>query len=192
LRLSFIRFTVADAVPQDVQLPWFTWIRTTPICVMLDGHTLENNDNLVLPKHIQSVLQDLINMINEFCHDPSDHSLCVQALSELGTIFKDVYFLLPHTSDMETGLILKWATLIPSEFVSLLRRRHPAALILLAYFVVMFRLLDSRWYLNRWSDRALVAVKAAIVSSEVARWLVWPEEQLKTGLPAFTSQNSVP
>jgi hypothetical protein len=167
---------------RDVLRPAWGWLRASPISIMIQGNLLPNYEDFNLPRPLQAHLSDLTNMLQVLC-EPTAISACTVALTELEKIFKDIMFLRTDT-ELEMGVIVKWMPAVPGEFITLIRSRDPAALVLLAHFVILFELLRTRWYVQDWSSRAFLAVKCALPEREWP-WLAWPEEQLRNGLPDF-------
>jgi len=72
--------------------------------------------------------------------------------------------------------ILTWTSGISRDYIGLLERRHPHALALLAYFCVLYRPLQSYWWLT---DHGKIMLKAIMdVSPGLHNLIEWPWQQL--------------
>ncbi|ETS77411.1 hypothetical protein PFICI_11285 [Pestalotiopsis fici W106-1] len=70
-------------------------------------------------------------------------------------------------------LIVGWAIQLPAPFVTRLRNRDHAALVLLSYWAVCFSVLDGRWWAAGWS-KALQSEINCVVKDEWSHLLDWP------------------
>lgn len=75
----------------------------------------------------------------------------------------------------ENQFVHGWLYRVETEFVSLLRRREPLALILLAHFALLLRTMDD-WYLKGWVEHLLRSTRGH-VPERLAHWVRWPTEQ---------------
>lgn len=174
---------------KEVLSPAATWLSTGPISVMFHNWRLDSYDDVHLPEDIQSRFDTLRNeTIPSLVLDPgSNLEPCLVALQSLEQCYKDVFFYpLSHdtskeSKEVELGVVLKWTTEVPAAYLSLVRERHTAALIILGHFVITVKSLGERWFSTNWSENALELVKEAIDPSGLP-WLRWPEDQLKKQL----------
>lgn len=66
-----------------------------------------------------------------------------------------------------------WLFEIPFGFVGLLEQRRPAALVILAYFSVLFQNAPKFWW-NEPIPAKIVKAVAAVLPREYQRWIEWP------------------
>ncbi|KAJ5350980.1 hypothetical protein N7541_008707 [Penicillium brevicompactum] len=71
------------------------------------------------------------------------------------------------------SLSLGWLFEIPFGFVELLEQRRPAALIIFAYFAVLFQNAPRFWW-NEPIPAKIVKAVAAVLPRECHRWIEWP------------------
>ncbi|KAL2446264.1 hypothetical protein ABEF95_008825 [Exophiala dermatitidis] len=74
--------------------------------------------------------------------------------------------------------VFVWLYTLADEFVNHLLRKEPLALLLLAYYAVLIRTMEHRWFMQGWAEYLLMSVRG-LVGEELARWLVWPENQVQ-------------
>ncbi|EHY61059.1 hypothetical protein ABEF92_003100 [Exophiala dermatitidis] len=74
--------------------------------------------------------------------------------------------------------VFVWLYSLTDEFVDHLLRKEPLALLLLAYYAVLIRTMEHRWFMQGWAEYLLMSVRG-LVGEELARWLVWPENQIQ-------------
>ncbi|CAG8194543.1 unnamed protein product [Penicillium olsonii] len=66
-----------------------------------------------------------------------------------------------------------WIYRRPEEFVCLLEGRDPFALIILAYWCVLLKLMGSSWMMVGW-DRHVIGGIQSCLSTEYHQWIEWP------------------
>jgi hypothetical protein len=77
-----------------------------------------------------------------------------------------VHTLLTWVKDNETclecGTVFAWHFMAGKQTVSMIRRRHPVALVLLAYYCVALRCVEDYWFLQGWAKDLFNAIKNAL------------------------------
>jgi len=76
------------------------------------------------------------------------------------------------------SLVLKWPTNVLQDYVSMLGRYDPIALILLAYWAVGLHSIDHLWWARGWG-KSIVDVAGQHIGAEWQHYIQWP--LLKTG-----------
>ena len=76
--------------------------------------------------------------------------------------------------------VYTWPTQVTQEYLDLLKKRDPAALILLAHYCILLRPLEDVWYMGGYSRRLLSRIYNQL-DEEWHPWLQWPLEEI--GLP---------
>ncbi|PGH17946.1 hypothetical protein AJ79_00845 [Helicocarpus griseus UAMH5409] len=97
-----------------------------------------------------------------------------EAVDELHEIFLELQALDDERSAV--AYIFSWAALSPERFMISLSKREPVALVILAYYAVLFQTSKKCWWLQGWYQRILDAVHAA-VGPGYEDWLAWPRQQ---------------
>lgn len=67
-----------------------------------------------------------------------------------------------ESNNIEPAALVRFFSFVPPEFVSLLREREIAALVILEDFIELFSMVDRRWFLRNWVSNALDIVRASI------------------------------
>ncbi|KAF9739751.1 hypothetical protein PMIN03_004661 [Paraphaeosphaeria minitans] len=159
---------------------WVT-ILSGPLRI-LSTDKLEDPDSHSLPPHIDqqfsALRQNIIPSLGS--SDSVALQTCLDALDGLELVYKICYFLHPHLprSKLEIGVALRWMSLVPAEFMTLLKQRNTMALILLAHFVVLFANFGDEWFLQGWCEQAMKSIEV-IVSEQDRVGMEWPLEQLR-------------
>ena len=73
--------------------------------------------------------------------------------------------------------IIWWPAVVGQDFISLLERRSPLAVVIFIYWSTILSRAPSRWYLDGWSKRT-VAVALEGLPPDVEPMLRWPREVL--------------
>ncbi|QDS77142.1 hypothetical protein FKW77_001289 [Venturia effusa] len=175
----------------EVLAPAAVQIRASQIRFMFGAWTLDSYEDVRLPEEVQSRFDALKHEIvpSLVTDAPSNLAVCLTALEQLVIIYKDIQYNTTCPDDferfgqrvpveLELGLILKWTTNVPAEFILLLRQHHTAALIILAHYVVTMMSLGERWFCKDWSENALQLIRGIIDPSGLP-WLRWPEDRLR-------------
>ncbi|PVH93541.1 hypothetical protein DM02DRAFT_603836 [Periconia macrospinosa] len=149
---------------------------------ILSNERLGDPDKYRLPEDIEAQFHQLrFSLLPSLCKSENSTLLtCTSALAALEIVYKHMHFLhpgLPRTR-LEVGVALRWMSLVPLEYMSLLKSSHTAALVLLAHFIILFETFGDVWFLQGWSEHALSRIKDA-VSAEGLSALQWPFEKLK-------------
>lgn len=77
----------------------------------------------------------------------------------------------------ETTDVLVWLFRIPTRYFDLVSDRAPESLVILAYFCIVTRELESLWWMEGWSSHLLHVIHS-LLDPEYAVWLQWPIEKL--------------
>lgn len=74
--------------------------------------------------------------------------------------------------DPKNKLIFLWLYMLEDEFIDHLRARHPAALLMLAHYAVLFRTITAAWFLRGWTEHLIGRVRELLgpEHDELARW----------------------
>ena len=74
---------------------------------------------------------------------------------------------------LEPGAAFVWPILLQREFISLMQRQAPVALVLTAFYCVVLHRLDGYWFLSRWCRSLIVEIGDGL-SEEMQVWMRWP------------------
>uniref|UniRef100_A0A8H7N5R2 Uncharacterized protein n=1 Tax=Bionectria ochroleuca TaxID=29856 RepID=A0A8H7N5R2_BIOOC len=113
--------------------------------------------------------------------DESVRGACQIALSIMKWCFQETYgtTVAPKTTaDAKFNIIMAWLYCLSEEFVTSLKEKEPASLILLAYFAVLLWTLSTAWFMEGWAPHILQRV-CGILGPAWTEWVKWPALQIK-------------
>lgn len=70
-----------------------------------------------------------------------------------------------------------WPVRVSHGYLSLLKQRHPIALILLAHYCVLLQPLDAHWYMRGYTKKLMCHIQGQLCQ-EWRPWLQWPLEAI--------------
>lgn len=79
--------------------------------------------------------------------------------------------------------IYTWPIQVPEEYLNLLKKRDPAALVILAHYCILLRPLEHNWFMHGYTSRLLSRIYNQL-DEEWHEWMQWPLEEI--GLPSTT------
>ena len=105
----------------------------------------------------------------------SDREICIEAYVELRRAFTLPYVRRRSWLDAKTAVYV-WPGIVSEEFINLLFERKPETLILLAYYCVLLKYVDSCWYFKGLGVALLKAIENEL-SEEWRPWIAWAIKQ---------------
>jgi hypothetical protein len=177
-------FTVTRGV-REVLMPAIEWIDDGPLKPILYGHWATPPPEFRAPDEILSQLQSLSAFLQSNLHNTVRKQAIHDASAQLGVLYAEVSWA-KSTRRIEPGLILKYVSAVPSEYVSMLQEGDDNALLLFAYYVVLSGAIERRWFCSPKLGQAALTLVRHVLDPKLYQWLEWPEAQVKLGLPAFT------
>ncbi|KAH7139941.1 hypothetical protein B0J13DRAFT_69143 [Dactylonectria estremocensis] len=137
--------------------------------VAIIGHTSIDARDFELPSKVQLRYRQLMTdcLDSLLANDKSAKQTCLEAIGCLQSIHRELLFLVSkYDSDEEVNLepayVVKWFALVSPQFVTMLRQKKAAALVILGDFFSLFGLLENRWFLKNASINALSAIREVI------------------------------
>jgi hypothetical protein len=106
----------------------------------------------------------------------SEIAVCRRAIDDLEIVHSDALRVAANNALLDTSFhvdplyLMKWAATVSSDFITLLRCRHTAALVIMGEFASIFELVGEKWFLENWVSNVLNAVRA-IVARPGLKWL---------------------
>lgn len=101
----------------------------------------------------------------------------LHAIDELHFAFLGVRYYTQSTEKAyekpTVSFVMAWIALVRPAFLERLYGQDELALVILAYYAVLFRLQDSSWWMRGWAGWVLNAVRAR-VGERYRSWLQWP------------------
>ncbi|KAI0542174.1 hypothetical protein GGR58DRAFT_497527 [Xylaria digitata] len=120
-------------------------------------------------------LAHLRSLIKDTTTDPSIFTPCTEALdllrniSSVGDTFKPGTF--------RNIIVLRWAVVVPLDFVKLIEQRRPEALVITAYYAVLIHNARDFWVFGD-AGAFIIHSITRFLGSYWAEWLAWPNELL--------------
>lgn len=180
---------------RDILYPIWDWLSDPAIqpllAPILQSYTLDANERYDLPLELAQRTDQLHKVLLEQYtgyHDASKEA-CHFALLELEKVFRDVVHLPSEEpnnhnpdwkkrADLELGVLMKWQTSVSATYVNLMKRGHPAALVILAHWVMLIKHTPNKWFIDGWMTTALALIKEAL-KEEDRHWLAFSEQYVK-------------
>ncbi|CAI7573717.1 unnamed protein product [Penicillium pancosmium] len=112
--------------------------------------------------------------------DESVLLLYTSALNDLYDIMNQVH---KRRSAQQSGvalmdLLIGWLYRLPEQFIRLLEEKEPRALVVLAYWGVMFRYMETAWFMKGWAEHVLSGV-STFLQPEYQPWIEWPLKKVR-------------
>lgn len=103
----------------------------------------------------------LVDLIATMDSEDENAKAITDAVLCLGKLYE--YLLFPSSGADLKLKILKWpASIQIASFVSLLRQMHPQALVVVSYYLVFTKLMDTAWWMDGVSDPEIEAIASTI------------------------------
>ena len=166
-----------------------TWIkecRSEPLVIPMKA-ILQREDSYI-EIEVQNALENLVSGIqvaNATNIERDTHFANIDidviyssAIPELHNAFRSLGRTEP---DRYIGVI-GWPAFVNSSYVSLLKQRHPAALVVLAYYGVTLQALDHAWWLRGIGSNLVKSVAAIVGKRHGTEWqdlLKWPLNRIR-------------
>lgn len=74
----------------------------------------------------------------------------------------------------KSKFIFLWLYVMEDDFINLVREADPAALLLLAYYSLLFKTMKTAWYLDGWTEHLLLRIGSVMQRHGFADWMQWP------------------
>ncbi|KAK8205947.1 hypothetical protein IWZ01DRAFT_60321 [Phyllosticta capitalensis] len=119
---------------------------------------------------LQPQFDELRRLVSHEAFDPPLRATLLGGLADLALCFHRV---VSQPEDREPGMVVMFPIRISPEFIFLTRQRHPAALVLLAYWCCLVHNHSNYWW---WGDRGKRVVRAVaeVLEDRWRHYLEWP------------------
>lgn len=121
----------------------------------------------------QPFMMDLRQLLAESVKVPGELECYQEVLDDMAKSFAAVF----DTQSVETADVFVWLYQISDEYLELLRRRTPEALVIFGYFCVITKELEWTWWMQGFSIHLIRAIYYHL-DQEHRCWLQWPIQQL--------------
>ena len=160
---------------------WIEECRSEPLLVPI--RAMMHREEIPIDSQVQDALTVLlagihsIELQKELASTQDLSVIYDSALPELWNAFRCLGMKEPDNFKGTIG----WPAFVDSSYVSLVKQRHPAALVVLAYYGVILHALDHAWWLRGVGSKLIKSVAIAISTMQVEEWqglLQWPLEKI--------------
>lgn len=120
-------------------------------------------------------LQAVQRLIEESVLDVTERELHIAAISDLFKILDELY---ERVSGGKTGIslmdvLIGWLYRRPEEYVHRFERKEPRAMIILAYWTVLLKYMETTWFMEGWTAHVLSGIEA-FLHGDYRPWIEWP------------------
>ncbi|PYI02533.1 putative C6 finger domain protein [Aspergillus sclerotiicarbonarius CBS 121057] len=121
--------------------------------------------------HIRSLRQ----LINHSVADPAHRESYGLALEALVHYFDEVHLerLRQDESPAFVHTIIELMFQLPEDFVILVEKKEPVALVILAHCTIVLEYMSSVWYMRGWSKHILARIRNGLPKN-MQHWIEWP------------------
>lgn len=144
-----------------------TWLSNGPLGFCLEKPLDENPDFSQNPD--DSYLAQLLYLL--LADSSEDSNLCCAALNSLRRLL--AMAATPGQTVTIKTLTYSWPVQVPQKYITLISERKPKALIVLAHYCVMLKMLDSFWFMEGCAARILEQCRQNL-ESQWHRYIEWP------------------
>ncbi|RYC64450.1 hypothetical protein CHU98_g1751 [Xylaria longipes] len=121
-------------------------------------------------------LTRLSSLIKDMSTDPSISTPCTEALDLLRNLSSVGDATL--SGPLRNIIVLRWAVIVPTDFVKLIEQRRPEALIIIAYYGVLIHNARDFWIFGD-AGAFIIRSVTTFLGSFWTEWLAWPNEVLR-------------
>ncbi|KAE8449537.1 hypothetical protein EG329_008146 [Mollisiaceae sp. DMI_Dod_QoI] len=120
-------------------------------------------------------LQEFSTFIGETIENVRIKDAYTSAISQLIKSFGVVSVLPP--SALESSDVFGWPFRVSDDFLELLQELRQEALVILAFFAVLTRRLDSKWWLQGFGDHLMTMIYR-LLDEDHKSWISWPNKEM--------------
>ena len=122
-------------------------------------------------------LQSLLLLIVDTVRDQDMVRVYTLAVEELAKSYTAVLGTSELPGGCEVSNVLVWLYVVSDEYLELFDKRSPEALVIFAYFCVLFKSVEWAWWIDGWRFYLISMIYHAL-DQEHKAWLQWPMEQI--------------
>ena len=120
---------------------------------------------------LQEALEDVNLVITENIDEGTqEYLILVEAFQLLRGCYVSVFNQLAQAS---AHTIFSWLHHVSDDYLSLVQKKHPVALVIFAYFVVLIKRMEAAWMIKGWPNHLISGIHACMPATK-RFWLRWP------------------
>lgn len=161
----------------------FPWIKQGRLSGLLHDHQQEPPRQDLPP-----VLKDQLSHLETLCERVADGQEAADAYRTTLTMLRMCFIRMKNRPpyECEVSISFLWPVMIPQDYISLLNRRRPEALIILAHYCVILHHLDDYWWMRGWAMHIIDNIKREL-NDEQRFWIEWPTRVITSDEKVLTN-----
>lgn len=124
-------------------------------------------------------LQEVRILIQQNLQRESDLAMYDSTIDDLLAVMAEVdqkrYVQCPPVGLMQ--VLIGWVYRLPGEFVNQLEQKESMALVILAYWAMLLKYMQSVWFMKGWDVHVMGGIMASL-PGQFYQWIQWPMHQL--------------
>lgn len=124
-------------------------------------------------------LQEVRTLIQRNLQQGNDVAMYDSVIDNLLTVINEVHnkrsIQWPSVGLMQ--VLIGWVYRLPDAFVSHLERNEPTALVILAYWAMLLKYMQSVWFMKGWDVHVMGGIRT-FLQGQFFQWIQWPVQQL--------------
>lgn len=126
--------------------------------------------------HVPESLLAMVGAIDRDDPEYTNDTTYYEALKYLGSLYAGL--LTDEFGAMTDLRIITWFTLVPADFIELVRQRSPRALVILAYYSVFVKTVRDIWWVTGIGDRGIREISEHLADGNWSSYLALPRAAL--------------
>ncbi|KAI9860102.1 MAG: hypothetical protein M1824_003340 [Vezdaea acicularis] len=151
---------------------WLEAGAMAPMCVIEQVENI-NFSGTGATKHLSAFLR----YCDESEDEPFVKAACALAIEDLEVCFARLAS--KNATASKVNSVIAWPNGLTQGYMSLLEQKHPKALVILAFYSLALRYIDSYWWVKGWPAHILSTVHQ-LVDDSMQPWLEWPSQGIGT------------
>lgn len=145
-----------------------------------NGRSRDLSAEMHIKLHEHTVHTEAVQRLVE--RDIADDEIRGRYLASIENLFEIMREVYERRSGGSTGvglmdLLMGWFYRLPEEMISSLERKEPHSLVILAYWVVLLKYMDSAWFMDGWAEHMLSGI-STYLREDFHQWIEWPLKQV--------------
>lgn len=144
-----------------------------------------SSDNVVEAslKPLFDRLPSLSSRLAEIGHTENEGKYTINnAVIALSECISKVSSINAMSTPVEFRAVFLWPVLMSNDYLDMLRRRHPSALVVLAYYCVIIHMAEPFcWFLNGWARALVSTITEQLVGTPWEESIMWPIDVIGAG-----------